>query len=775
MKHITERYDIAVCGGGLAGFCAAVAAARHGASVCLIQDRPVFGGNSSSEVRVTPHGAAAFHPYARETGIISELLIEERALNHEVILENGWTNSVWDMVMYDMAVNTPNLAIRLNTSVQEVEKADDRTIRSVTGIVANGETRIRFEADTFIDCTGDGLVADLAGCEWRMGCEGRDEFGEPHAPLTANNNVMGNSIHFKAKDMGRPVPFHAPDWAIKYDDASFFYNQGRKPYDIRGGYWWLEIGMPWHTIYDAELIRHELTRHTLGVWDWIKNKDPETKELAANYALDWVGQVPGKRESRRVMGQYLMTEHDITQLTVFPDEIAFGGWFLDLHTPGGLLAASSEPEAANDYNAKEGAQKYCGPYGIPYRSCVSKDMDNLLLAGRNISVTHAALGTVRVQGTTALLGQAVGTAAALARKSGLPLAAYGGGTEAETLKQTLLRDGCFLPNAVNGDPADLARSASVSASSEALLFGAEPAEPKPNDPTALVGWGETRPQKPVEPDPHAGWEWDRLRDVKTQWIGLGCGELNTISVCLTNTGDSTETLRVRLMPTEHIWDYRLETGEPIAEGTLEVPPGEKQWIAWSPALTGLAANRYVRLDLLPNEQVIWHSTGTIVPGHPFAYSITEDRLRGGWNTRSFRIDPPQPCYGAAHAVSGATRPHRKTNLWRSDPAQPLPQWLELGWSEPQRIASVELVFPGHLIREYHDYPPFYRDPQCPKDYQIEGWIDGQWTVLHRESGNYQQKRVHALDAAVLASKLRVVITATNGDPAAAVYEIRCYG
>jgi len=353
MKSLTQEFDVVVAGGGLAGFCAAIAAARKGAKTCLVQDRPVLGGNSSSEVRVTPHGAAAFHAYARETGIISEVLIEERARNHETIFENGWTNSVWDLVLYDMAQTTPNLTLHVNTAVVAVVMegvgrvdstplpetrlgflhrpacAPSRKLEAFIGRVSNAEVELTLRGRYFIDCTGDGLVADLAGCEWRMGSEGRAEFNEPHAPVQPSKDAMGNSIHFRARDVGHPVPFTPPDWAVKHEDAGYFYEQGRKPKTVKGGYWWLEIGVPWDTIHQAEDIRHELTRHTLGVWDWIKNKDPKTRDLAANYALDWIGQVPGKRESRRIIGCYFMTEHDVQNKTMFPDEIAFGGWFLD--------------------------------------------------------------------------------------------------------------------------------------------------------------------------------------------------------------------------------------------------------------------------------------------------------------------------------------------------------------------------------------------------------------------------------------------------------------
>ncbi len=252
MKNITESYDVVVCGGGLAGFCAAVAAARAGAKTCLVHNRPVLGGNSSSEVGVTPHGAAAFHAYARETGIISEALIEERARNHAEIYENGWTNSTWDMVLYDIAQKTSGLTLHLNTDIRGVEKHNDRNIAAVFAVVQNAETELRLEAKTFIDCTGDGIVADAAGCQWRMGSEGKDEFNEPHAPAQASGDTMGNSIHFLTRDTGRPAPFVAPDWAVKHENASDFYDQGRIPKEDRGGFWWIEIGVPYHTIYDAE-------------------------------------------------------------------------------------------------------------------------------------------------------------------------------------------------------------------------------------------------------------------------------------------------------------------------------------------------------------------------------------------------------------------------------------------------------------------------------------------------------------------------------------------
>ncbi|WP_135550691.1 FAD-dependent oxidoreductase [Paenibacillus cymbidii] len=781
-RSVGERYDIVVCGGGLAGLCAAIAAARHGARVCLVQDRPVLGGTSSSEIRVPPQGAASFHAYARETGIVSELLIEERARNHEEPgFDNGYINSVWDLVLYDAVMRTPNLTLRLNATVTAVRMRDgddagrpaaesgdtaagsgeagqptsgEATIEAVVARVAHAETELTLYADTFVDCTGDGFVAAMAGCEWRLGTESRVEFGEPHAPEQASDAVMGSSLHFKARNVGYPVPFTAPDWAVRYDNPDFFYKAGRWPGDPRNGFWWIELSVPWHTIYDNETLRHELTRHVLGIWDWIKNRDPRLKDEAATYALDWIGQVPGKRESRRIMGDYLMTEHDPLNRTVFADEVAYGGWFVDLHEPGGLLAPFSEKAAveAHDPNGTYMARSYVGPYGIPLRILLARGVDNLMMAGRNVSVTHAALGTVRVMGTTALMGQAAGTAAALASRAGKPLR----GVPAAAVQQALLRDGCFLPNAANEDPRDLARAATVRASSEAALSGGEP-----------------DPREPDEGGPQAG----PLVRRRGQWIAVGADRIERLAVCLDNGTDTAQRVEARLYAVDHIWDYRVEPGEPLATTLLEVAPGLRRWAGWAAALdVSPLRGRYVRLDLLANPHVCWHEAAAVEPGHASAYDMGNGQMRryGNGRTMSFRIEPAQLVYGAAAVLSGVTRPYRSPNLWRSDPAQPLPQWLELAWERPVAIGRVELTCAGSLLRDYRQYPALYRDPQCARDIAAEAFVDGRWMPVGAIFGNYQRRAAIVPEAPVRTDRLRVTVFATNGDPSAALYEVRCY-
>ncbi|GAA4430831.1 hypothetical protein GCM10023169_34670 [Georgenia halophila] len=769
MRHVTQSYDIVVCGGGLAGFTAAVSAARMGQRVCLVQDRPVLGGNSSSEVRVVPRGSTTYHAYAREGGVLSELMVGERMKNHEPIFENGWANSVWDLSLYDLAQRTENLTLLMNTAVCDVTVTDGR-IASVTGWTMSAETETELRAEVFLDCTGDAVVAALAGCEFRTGEEARAEFGEPHAPLEASEDTMGNSIHFKTKDVGHPVDFELPEWAVEYTDPDFFYKQGRVPRDVRGGFWWIELGKPWNTIYDAEEIRHELTRHTLGVWDWMKNKDPQTRNAAKNLALDWLGQVPGKRESRRIMGLHLLTEGDFFRDEPFEDEIAYGGWNIDLHTPGGLLASTSEPTAAAGYDlhSKESVTAYVGPFGIPLRSLVAKDVTNLLMAGRNVSATHVGLGSVRVQATTAIMGQAAGTAAAVALKNGVSVQQVAT-IAIHDVQQQLLKDGCFLPNVVNADERDRARTATITASSEAVNLGAAPGD----------RWIDGGLRENVR---HSG---EYLSALRAQWIPVETGPdapgLRTVSVLLRNHSDTAVEIPARLQQADHIWDYRVDTNMVLDDTTLVVEPGE-HWVTWDvrvdpgSLVRTAPGGQYVRVDLAAEPAVEWLRAGRILPGAVSAFEMSPGRLRrfGDGVTMSHRITPAQRAYPPVGVISGTARPHRATNEWRSDPGHPFDQWIQLDWDEPQDISTVHVTFAGHLLREYDHTPALWRDPQTVRDYTIRAWSGERWTDILVVEGNGFPRRVHHLVDVISSTAIRLVVHATNGDPSAAVYEIRCY-
>jgi hypothetical protein len=765
MRTVAEEYDVAVAGGGLAGFSAAIAAARHGAKTVLIQDRPVLGGNSSSEVRVTPHGAAAFHGYARETGIIAEALVQDRVTNHATIEENGWTNSVWDLTLYDMAVRTENLTLHLNTGVETATVKDGRIV-SVQARTWGAELIHDIRAGAFIDCTGDGTLGEAAGNPSRFGQEPSTEFDEVYAPATGDEHTMGSSLHFKTVDTDSPTEFHAPEWAVRYDNDDFLVKGGRKIQTLDSGYWWIELGAPWNTLYENETLRHELTRHVLGIWDYLKNRHPYWSQHAKNRSLDWVGQVPGKRESRRLEGRHILVEQDLTGNRVFDDEVAFGGWYLDLHTIGGLLKEVAEPSTQNQWSNPHKASmgsKYVGPFGIPLSALTSSALSNLFFAGRNASATHSAMSATRVMGTCASMGQAVGVAAAL--HHGADSVADAATADVATIQQTLLRDGAFLVHVDNQDPLDLARSATVSASSSDVVTGVGPSSP---DRLNGVGYWRNYPLYPYTGD---------LERRTAQWIIRGEGDpMDTVSLALSNTTGTDATVKATLYSVTDIWDYRVEAGEPLAETELVVPAGGPHWVDWDVDLPAAQSTSYIRVDLQQAPGVVWHISPAVQPGLIAAYEDHPGHYRrfGSGQTLSFRVSPAQHGYEPEQVVSGEARPHRSTNQWRSDASIPLPAWLQLDWDEPQKLHQVQVTFPGHLLREYHAYPAFYRDPDTLRDYEIQV-ADGQtWRTVVRAEGNTATRVVHTLANSIVSDRLRLVALATNGGPSAGVYEIRAY-
>lgn len=420
--------DLCVVGGGLAGIGAALSAARHGARVVIMQDRPVLGGNASSECRMHICGADRCNstPHLRETGIVEELRLE--ALRHN----QQRSQSVWDMIMYDKVRNEPNITMLLNCSCLDADMAGKR-IASITGWQLTTHSYQRVTARIFADCSGDGILAPLTGADWRMGREARTEFGESIAPEEADDCTMGMTCMFGAREHDTPQEFVPPTWAHKMTNCEDL------PYGAKGhgywgtGYWWIELGGEHHSIDDTELLRDELLKITLGVWDHIKNSG---KHDAANWALDWIQFLPAKRESRRFVGDHTLTQLDIETGGRFDDVVAYGGWSMDDHDVAGFRAVSLGRPATIFHPAP-------APYGIPYRILYSRNIDNLMFAGRNASCTHAAMSSTRVMATCAVMGQAVGVAAAMAVERNVTPRDIG--SDIKTLQQELLADDCYLP------------------------------------------------------------------------------------------------------------------------------------------------------------------------------------------------------------------------------------------------------------------------------------------------------------------------------------------
>ena len=440
MQTITHEADFCVVGGGIAGLCAAVAAARGGARVVLVHDRPVLGGNASSEIRM--HICGAHGPNMRETGIIEEIKLANAARNPQ------GNYSIWDSVLYEMVRFQPNLTPLLNCSVNAGEMRGN-LLQSVTGWQLTSETWHRVHARLFADCSGDSILAPLTGAEFRQGRESRTEFDEDIEPVAGDRRTMGMSCLIQFRETDRPQPFIPLSWAYTYaTDAALPYRGHRVPHT---NFWWIEVGGEQDTIHDTEALRDELLKIAFGVIDHIKNRG---EHGADNWQVEWVGFLPGKRESRRYVGDHILTQHDVRGGGAFPDIAAYGGWSMDDHHPGGI----GYPGEPTIFHAAP------SPYGIPYRCLYSRNIDNLLFAGRNISATHAAMSSTRVMATCATLGQAVGAAAALAVCHGLlPRGVYQ--ERSGELQQAMLEDDCYLPGVIR-EVSALSRAARLSASED---------------------------------------------------------------------------------------------------------------------------------------------------------------------------------------------------------------------------------------------------------------------------------------------------------------------
>ncbi|MEX2607812.1 MAG: FAD-dependent oxidoreductase [Kiritimatiellia bacterium] len=414
--------DVCVVGGGMAGLCAAIASARGGAKTVLVHDRPVLGGNASSEVRMWICGAHGNHN--KETGILEEIQLENLYRNP------ARDFCIWDSVLWGHAAHQPNLTLLLNTACTNA-RMEDGHLAAVEAWQLTSQTRLVIHARQFIDCSGDSILAAATGALHRIGREAREEFGEGIAPTVGDDRTMGNSLLIQLHRTDRPQPFTPPDWAYRFESPEDF------PYRLEGvnarNFWWIELGGHRDTLRDAESIRDDLLRTAWGVWDYLKNRSPD-KEKAENWALHFLGSLPGKRENRRYVGDHILTQHDIEGGGDFPDVVAFGGWTMDDHHPAGMLY----PGPPTIFHPAP------SPYGIPYRSLYSKNVPNLFCAGRNISTTHSAMSSTRVMATCAVVGEAAGTAAALAVRHGCaPRGVYE--QHLDELQQILMDNDCWLP------------------------------------------------------------------------------------------------------------------------------------------------------------------------------------------------------------------------------------------------------------------------------------------------------------------------------------------
>lgn len=392
---LAGEYDLVVVGAGIAGMSAAVSAARLGCKVALLNDRPVIGGNNSSEIRVHLGGRIEAGPY-KELGNLQKEFGPTRGGNAQP------ADYYEDQKKMDWLLKEKNVSLFTNYRAIAVEKKGDRITAVIAKHIETGEEK-RFEAPLFSDCTGDGTIGYLAGADYRMGRESRDEFGESTAPEQADKMTMGASVQWYSEDTKKPSSFPQFEYGVDFNEKNCE--------KVTMGEWTWETGMNYDQIKDFERIRDYGLMVVYSNWSYLKNEMKEN-DVYKNRKLAWVAYISGKRESRRLMGDYILKEEDLRKHVVHEDGSAASTWSIDLHYP--------DPKNTENFPGQEfkSIAKHINiyPYPIPYRCLYSRNIDNLFMAGRNISVTHVALGTVRVMRTTGMMGEVVGMAASICKK-----------------------------------------------------------------------------------------------------------------------------------------------------------------------------------------------------------------------------------------------------------------------------------------------------------------------------------------------------------------------
>lgn len=742
-KHLDV--DLVVVGGGLAGTCTAIQAAREGVQVVLVQDRPVLGGNSSSEVRLWALGATSHmgnnNRWAREGGLVDELLVENTYRNPE------GNTILWDALLLEKVLQEPNITLLLNTSVNRVVKKDASHIESVSAYCSQNETRYELQAPLFCDASGDGVVGFQAGAAFRMGAEKPDEFNEGFAPDASYGELLGHTIYFYTKDLGRKVDYVAPAFALQ-DITKIPRFKEIRAHHTGCNFWWIEYGGRRDTIHETEEIKYELWSVVYGVWDYIKNSGefPEAESLT----LEWVGTIPGKRESRRFEGDVMLTQKDVVEQVQHPDAVAMGGWSLDLHPSDGVYTDKSP---CNQYHSK-------GVYGIPYRCYYSRNIENLFLAGRIISSSHVAFGSSRVMLTCGHGGAAVGMAAVQCTQGNLKPKDLNEPGRMKLLQDALNAVGQAIPNHPTSQEGNLAAGADITASSTMKL------DDIPSDdqwknleyPVAqLVPW---------EPHYHP-------------------------KVTFTVRSKKATSLRVAIRAAEKPFNFTPEIT--IEEHVMDLKEGEQ--VCTLEFERSVPDARYAFLCFYGDESIEvqtskMRSTGlmtvrqkgnkAVAPGGvqnpPEDIGIdrfefwTPERRPGGKNV-ALQFDPPLDRFASVHYLTnGFERPVVRSNAWMADLNDDAPTLL-LTWDTPQAINQISLCFDtdfDHAMETAQWGHPERVMPMCVRALSIE---TGDGRQLAQMSDNHRTRRSFNFDP-IETTQVKIKLKHPGPQTPAALFAIR---
>jgi hypothetical protein len=739
--------DLLIIGGGMAGTCCAITAARQGLKVTLVQDRPVLGGNGSSEIRLWMLGATSHmgnnNRWAREGGVMDEILVENLYRNQE------GNPLILDTILIEKVTLEPNIKLLLNTVMYDLVKRGDDEIDHVLAFCSQNSTQYHLKSPLFVDASGDGIMGFLAGAAFRMGAESAEEFDEAFAPDHNYGELLGHSLYFYSKDTGKPVRFVAPSYANReLSKLPRFKSFNLKDHGCR--LWWVEYGGRKDTIHESETIKWELWRVIYGIWDHLKNSG-DFPELQT-HTLEWVGTIPGKRESRRFEGDFMLSQKDLVHQKEFDDAVSFGGWALDLHPADGVYG---HQPGCTQWHTK-------GVYQIPYRIMYSKNIKNLFLAGRIISASHVAFGSTRVMATCGHNAQAVAMAAVLCKEKKLLPAEITDRPLMQQLQRRLLRSGQYIPRIKLSDPDELAQHATIKTSPTFTLTGLPMDGP-----------------------------WKSLEFAMAQMLPLQVGVTPAIKFQV-KASEPTQ-ITVRLLKSKKSGNFTPEVT--LAEKVFDLTLGEQylkvdlQYLIKNSEyyFVAFSANNKAQIKcsetrltgLLTVFQKFNKAVATSSRQEPpenigmEAFDFWLPERRPGGHNLGFELESSLDCYSSDQLVNGIFRPTDRTNAWVAAANSPQP-FIELKWNKMQVINEIKLFFDtdfDHAMESTLLGHPESEIPFCVKSFRI---TDGKGNRLIEVNDNHQSIFTMIPEEPLMTDKLKITLEHPGQGVPAALFGILCF-
>lgn len=737
MERIHIHKDLIVAGAGVSGICCAVQAARLGLQVGLIEASGYLGGNAGPEVRVNVNGAdgtSEFNLYSRTGGILDEIVVEN-------LYRNPQGNAFhFEALLEDVIDREPNIQLFCGTAVEGVETEETEGGKRILSVQAGcwkEEKRYSFTAPLFADHTGDGVLGALAGAQYMRGRESNRTFGEPLAPEQADDYVLLGTLNYHASDIGKPVKYVPPDCAWKLEETDILKFREIPADSFYSSRWFYEIGGGTGPAENAELMKQHRAL-VYSIWDYVKNSG---RYQAENYDLDYVSCTIGKREFRRFPGNWILTEQDLTERRMFEDCIGYGGWSVDLHAIHGFL----------DQDLPNRHYYLPGIYQIPFRCCVSREVENLFPGGRCASFSHVAHGSARVMGTLCTMGQAIGAAAWLSLRENKNPGGFSE-TDIKELQQLILESDGWAPGLSRRRGPEAEAVVTASSVMEEECMGGLCFRPLERDAALLL---------PVE---------KRMEHFRLQL----------------RAREDTE-LKVQFFCSERREGY--DPGILLDQRSIALHRGDDaRWYEIRPAFEVEGRFVFVRLTANPAVEAGWSEGNCTLAVSLLQRENQEENI---WDAvtgecKEFVWEPVQQClayqarqekniYRPDQAVNGYSRPYGTANCWRSA-ASGGPQCLRFCWEKEQVLSEVKIRFSADYncrIYTHLDRNACRVLPEITREYAVFAETEEGRICLGEGKDNYRREN-RICFSKTACREIAIELYQTNGAPYFSVDEVIFY-